>query len=107
MNGTCDQFLTCTRLTEDKDGRVGWRHCLHQFQKPVQRLTLADDLLKIGFAANLVFEIKLLLCELVAELGYLAIGQRVFHCNRYLSCNLHQKVDVLLREGNRLQSRES
>ena len=42
-----------------------------------------------------------------AELGYLAIGQRVFHCNRHLRCNLRQKVDILLREANCLQSRES
>ena len=107
MNGTGNQFLTCTRLAEDKDGRVGWCHCLHKFQNPVQGLTFADDLLKISFAANLVLQIELLLCELVAELGYLAIGQRVFHCNRYLRCNLRQKVDILLREANCLQSRES
>src|SRR5260370_34896590 len=103
MDGASDQFLTGTCLAANKHGGICRRHCRHKFQDAVQRLALADNLLKISFSMNLVLKVKLFLSEFVRKLRYLAVGQGVFHCNRHLTRNLHEKVDINPEEGSFLK----
>src|SRR5260370_19232685 len=106
MESTSNKILAGTRLAINEHGRSSGRHRLHKFQDTVQRLARADDLIKLSYGTNLVLKIKLFLSEFVREFRYLAVGQRVFYSNRYLTRNLNQKVDIIFREGTRLQTRE-
>ena len=61
-----------------------------------QRRTLANDSLKVQLAANFIFQVQLLLGELVLEVGDFTVGQRIFHRYRDL-VYIDDVVDAWLR----------
>src|SRR5215467_938622 len=74
---------------------------------------LTDDAFKIQLAADLIFQIQLLLREPVLEIGDFAIGLRIFDCDGNLFGNLRKKRDfarvecVFLASRNRQDSEHS
>ena len=70
----------------------------HLIEQSLQRGTFADDLLKVVFGANFVFQVKLFLGELVFEIGDLLEGQGIFDGDGDLRGDLAQQVYVLLAE---------
>src|SRR5258708_13795025 len=99
MDGASDQFLSGTRLAPNKHGGRCWRKSLHELKDAVQRLALADNLLKISLGTNLVLKVKLFLSEFVREFRYLPIGECVFNGNGYLVRDLSQEIDVFFAIG--------
>ena len=63
-----------------------------------QRGAAADDLVEAQLAPNLVFEVELLLGELVLQPGDLAVGESVVERRRDLPCDLSDEVDLVLVE---------
>jgi hypothetical protein len=69
-------FWTATSgasLTKQQHRGIVGSHSLDQLQHVGKRGTVADDLIDIHLAANLFFEIKLLLRQLVFELRNLLV----------------------------------
>src|SRR5258708_4436476 len=60
--------------------------------------TLSNDPFKVLLAADFILQVQLLLRELVFEIGDFAVGQRVFHANGDLLCDLRKKRHILLIE---------
>src|ERR1700691_45966 len=63
-------------------------YCLDLAQDTPQHRAVADDLLKIHFAADFIFEIELFLGEFVLEFRDLTIGEGVVDGDRHLPGNL-------------------
>src|SRR5580700_2995037 len=94
MNGPSDQFLSRACLSVNKDRGVRWRYRFHMFEDSAQRATISNDLGKIHFRANFIFQIQLLFGELVFQLSNLAERTRILHRNRNLISDLGQKLDI-------------
>ena len=60
---------------------------------------VANDLIEVHLAANLFFEIKLLLRQLVLERGDLSVGQRVLDSDRHLLGDLRKQFHVFFGES--------
>ena len=83
-----DQFLAGAGFAVDQHRGIGGRDGLHLLQHAAQRLALADDLFELQLAADFVFEVQLLLRELVLQVGNFAERQRVFDGDRHLARDL-------------------
>ncbi len=67
VNGAGDEFFAGAGFAEDEDGGGCRRDKLDLGESALERGAVSDDLLKIEFAANFFFEIKLFYGELVFE----------------------------------------
>src|SRR6266853_1586799 len=94
MNGAGDQFLARACLSINQDRRVRRRYSFHMFEDFAQRGTVSNDLSKIHFCADFIFQIQLLFGELVFELSNLPKGKCILHGNGNLICDLRQKLDI-------------
>src|ERR1051326_6167979 len=106
MDGTRNQLLASPSLTQDKDRGIGGGDGCHLLQRHFERCALANDLLKIDFAANFIFKIELFMRELLFELANLAIGQRILNGNGDLCAELAEKDNFFLSERLFLASPE-
>src|SRR5713226_5200986 len=98
MNGPRNQLLSCARVSEDEHRRVRRSDRFHLLQYTPQRSTFPDDLRKVHFAADFIFEIELFLRELVFQLSNLSKGACILHGNCNLICDLGQKLDIVASE---------
>jgi hypothetical protein len=96
VNRTRDEFLSRSGLAEQQHRGITWRDCLDQLQDLPQCGTVADDLIEVHLAANLFFEIKLLLGELFFEFGDLTVRQGIFKGNGDLARRLAEELDILV-----------
>ncbi len=80
-----DQFFARARFSVDGHRRACWRDAFHVLENFAQRCAVSDDLCEIHFRADFILQIELFLGELLFEFGNLAVRQRVFNCDRYLS----------------------
>src|SRR5580704_2722763 len=94
MNGPSDQFLSRACLSVNQDRRVRWRYRFHMFEDSAQRSTISNDLGKIHFRADFIFQIQLLFGELVSQLSNLAERTCILHRYRNLISDLGQKLDI-------------
>jgi len=60
VNRARDGFLSCSGLTVDQHGRIGWSDDFDLLQDVAKRLRLADDLAKVQLGSDLVLEVDLL-----------------------------------------------
>ena len=82
------QFLARTGLAVNQDRGAGRSYRFDLAQNTAQYGAVADDLLKIHFAAEFIFQIELFLGELVLEFRDLAIGKGVVDGDRDLPGDL-------------------
>src|SRR6267154_864322 len=94
MNGAGDQFLSRPRLAINQDRRVRRRYRFYMFEDFAQRGTVSNDLSKIHFRADFIFQIQLLFGELVFELSNLPKRKCILHGNGNLICDLGQKLNI-------------
>src|SRR5882724_819983 len=94
MNGAGDQFLSRPRLAINQDRRVRRRYRFYMFEDFAQRGTVSNDLSKIHFRADFIFQIQLLFGELVFKPLNLPKGKCILHGNGNLVCDLSQKLDI-------------
>src|SRR5882762_4591955 len=71
MYGAGNQFLSRPRLSINQHCRVRRRYRFYMFEDFAQRGTVSNDLSKIHFRADFIFQIQLLFGELVFELSNL------------------------------------
>src|SRR5436853_3813741 len=95
MDSTRNQLFSGTRFTINQHGGICRRHSLNLPQDTTEYGALADDLFKVSFGTDLVFEIKLFLSEVVLELSDLAVRERVLHGDGHLVCDLHQYLNII------------
>src|SRR5262249_44991023 len=95
VNCARNQFLPRASLSQKQDCGIAGRHRFYQLEYLTERWTLADDFLKVQFAANLVFQIELLLRPFFLQ--SLQVTGRKGHRNRRggLACNLLEKIAIV------------
>jgi len=98
MNGSRNEFFSCTRISINEHSRVGRSDRLHLLQHTPQGSTFSDDLREIHFAADFIFEIELFLGQLLFQLSNLPKGARILYGNGNLICDLGQKVNIVAGE---------
>src|SRR5262245_2559525 len=106
MNRAGDQFLTRSCLARDEHSRIGWRYGLHLLQHTAQGGAVSHNVRKVQLAANFIFQIQLLLRELVFERDDLTIGEGVLDRDSDLIGDLGQEIDLVLGKGMFLESGE-
>src|SRR6202795_482333 len=94
MNGSRKQLLSGACLAINQDRRVRRRYSFHMFEDSAQRRTISDDLSKIHFRTDLIFQIQLFFGQLVFELSNLPKGKCILHGNCNLVSDLGQKLDI-------------
>src|SRR5260370_7280057 len=99
MNGTRNQFFSRARLSINQHCRIRRRYGSHSFENFAQRSTISDDLRKIHFRADFVFQIEFFLRELLFQFPNLAVSKRVLDGESNLVCNLTKETDIRLTEG--------
>src|ERR1700730_10934801 len=99
MNGTRNQFFSRARLAINQHCRIRRRYGPHSFENSAQRSTISDDLRKIHFRADFVFQIELFLRELLFEFPNLAVGKCILDRECKLVCNLAEETDISLTKG--------
>src|SRR5260370_21517457 len=98
MNGSRNQFFSRARLSINQHCRIRRRYGSHFFEYSAQRSTIPYDLGKIHFRADFIFQIQLLLGELVFQFPNLAVGERILDGESNLVCNLAKETDICLTE---------
>src|SRR5260370_11029229 len=102
MNAACDQFPSRACLSINQHRRIRRRYRLHLFEDSAQRGAISNDLSKIHFRADFIFQIQLFFGELVFELSNLPKGTCILYGNGNLICDLRQKLDVVAGERSAL-----
>src|SRR6185503_19229413 len=98
VDRTRDELFSGSGLAEQQHRGITRRDCLDQLQDLSECGTVADDLIEVHLAANLFFEIKLLLGELFFEFGDLTVGQGIFQGDGDLTRRLAEELDLLRDE---------
>src|SRR6266404_7025235 len=98
MNGSRNEFFSCTRISINEHSRICRSDRLHVLQHTPEGRTFSDDLGEIHFATDFIFEIELFLRELVFELSYLPKSKCILHGNGNLISDLGQKLDIVASE---------
>src|SRR6266404_1996201 len=98
MNGSRNEFFSCTSISINEHSRVCRSDRLHLLQHTAQLCAFSDDLREIHFAADFIFEIELFLGQLLFQLSNLPKGTRILHGNGNLICDLGQKVNIVAVE---------
>ena len=104
MDRARDELLAGAGLALNQHRGVGRRDGLHLLEDALQRCALPDDLLEVVFGADFVFEVELLLVQLILQLLDLPIGQRVLNRDRDLVGHLAQQVDIVLAKRARTKA---
>ena len=73
-----EQLFAGPGLAEEQNRRIGSAQPLDSLQHPLQRRAAADDVPEVVFDANLLFEVQLLLGELVLQRLQLFMSSRTF-----------------------------
>src|ERR1700722_6628773 len=94
MNAARDKFFSRACFSVNQDRRVRWRYSFHLFEDSAQRNAISDDLGKIHFRTDFIFQIQLLFGELVFQLSNLTKRTCILHCNGNLICDLGQKRTI-------------
>src|SRR5579862_1485544 len=98
VNRTGEQLFSSAGLSQNQDRGIRRRNRLNLFQDPPDLRAVANDLLKIKLSFQLVFQILLLLRELVLELGHAPECHGIAQGYRYLAGDLHEQVHVYIGE---------
>ena len=95
MNAARDQFLARAGLSINQHRRVRRRYRFHVLEDSAQSTAIPDDLGKIHFRADLIFQVQLLFGELVSELSNLPKGTCILYGNGNLISDLGKKLDIV------------
>jgi len=94
MNRARDQFLACAGLPVNQHRGTGRSNGLDLVEDGAKGFATADDLFEALLGADFVFEIQLLLRELVLELSDLTISNGILDRDRYLARDLPKETEV-------------
>src|SRR5258705_2231177 len=94
VNRAGDGFLSCSGLTVDQNGRIGWSDDFDLLQDFAKRLRLADDLAKVHLRSDLVLEVDLLADQLTLQVVDLLPSHRVVERDGDLGRRLHEQLQI-------------
>src|SRR3989442_10005178 len=106
MNGAGDQFFARAGLAGDEHGRIGRRDGLYLMQHMAEGGAVSHNVRKVQLTADGIFQIQLLLRELVCERRDLTIGEGVLDGDGYLVGDLREEIDLVWGKGLLLESGE-
>src|SRR6266446_5764185 len=95
MNGSRNEFFSCTRISINEHSRVCRSDRLHLLQHTAQGCAFSDDLREIHFAADFIFEIELFLSQLLFQLSNLPKGTRILYGYGNLICDSRRECVCL------------
>ena len=107
VNGAGDELFARSGFPVNQHCGIGRRDSLHLLQNLPKRGAAADNLIEIHLGADFLLEIEVLLRELVFEIRYLPVRNRVLDRDRHLVCDLHGEIDLVRGELLFLQPGES
>ncbi len=99
MNGSRNQFFSRARFPINENRRIRRCYGSHFFEDSAQRCASSDDLGKIHFRADFIFQIEFFLRELLFQFPNLAVGKCILDGESNLVCNLAKETDISLTEG--------
>src|SRR3984893_2261145 len=98
MNAARDQFLSRACLSINQHRRIRRRYGFHSLKDLAEGRAVSNDLGKIHFCADFIFQVQLLFGELVFQLSDLPKGKCILHSNGNLISDLGQKLDIVAGE---------
>ena len=98
VHGASNQFLARARLAIDQHSGVGRRDRLNFSQNKLQSRAVSHDVLEMKLAADLGFQIDVLLRKPVFELRYLSVSYRVLDTERDLIRDWTEEGEILFSE---------
>jgi len=107
VDGPREQLLARARFAEKQDRRIGRCDDLHLLERPVQRGTVADDVLERLLAPNLALEVQAFLGELVLEARDLLERHGVLDRDGHELRHLAHELDLGVGVGRVVAPRES
>ena len=99
MNGAGNRFLPSSGFAQNQHRGLARGHSLRLRQNTFQGSAFTNDLLKIEFRTDLVFQVKLFLCELVLQSCDFMVSTVILDCDCHSSCNLPEQDPVLACES--------
>ena len=99
VDGAGNQLLARAGLAQNQHRGVSRRDDLHTFQQSLEGRAVAHHVAQILVETNLIFEIELLVGQLVLQLVQFPEHHGVFHGDGDLAGDLDAKFDFLLRES--------
>src|SRR5215467_3546305 len=99
VNSPRNQFLACAGLSIYQHCRLSRTNSLDLMEDVAKDFATAYDLFETLLGSDFVFEIQLLLRELVLQVGNPAISNRIFHRDCHLAGGLCKEGDILRPEG--------
>src|SRR5581483_224890 len=98
MHGTSKYLLAGTGFSEYQDGGIAGSNGFGIDQGPLDGGAFADDFLEVQLGADLLFQIELLLRELVLELRNFLVSARVFEGRCDVIGDLNQQIGLVRTE---------
>src|SRR5258708_17598210 len=99
MNGPRNQFFSRAGLSVNQHCRIRRRYGSHSFEYSAQRSTISNDLGKIHFRADFIFQIEFFLRALLFHFPNLTVCKRILDGESNLVCNLAKETNIRLTEG--------
>jgi hypothetical protein len=99
MDCARNEFFARSRLPANQHRATRTGDSFDLAEDRVERLATADDLFEPVLAPDFVFQIQLLLRELILEVGDLTICNRIFDRDRYLAGDPGKETDLLRSKG--------
>src|SRR5262249_20110132 len=99
MDGPRDQLLPGAGFAQQQHGGITGSNRLHQTENVPEPGALAYNSFEIHLPADFIFQIELLLRQLVPQFGDFAKDSRIFDCDSHLVCYLAKELDLILVEG--------
>src|SRR5215470_1977726 len=99
MNCPRHQFLARAGFSVNQDRRACGSNSLDLVEDIAKGFAMPNDLFETTLGSDFVFEIQLLLCELILKIGDLAISNRIFYGDCQLAGGLCEESDIVWREG--------
>src|SRR4029077_9494399 len=98
VHGASNQFLARACVAIDQHSGVGRRDRLNFSENQLQSLAVSHDVVEMKLAADLGFQIDVLLRQPVFELRYLSVSYRVLDTERDLIRNRTEEGEILFCE---------
>src|SRR5215831_5325922 len=99
MNRARNEFFARSSLPVNQHRAIRAGNSFDLPEDRVERLATADNVFEPVLAPDLVFQIQLLLRELILEVRDLAVCDRIFDSDRHLAGDLSKESDLLGSKG--------
>ena len=107
MNGAGNQFLSGSRFSKNHHRRIRASYGLHLLKYVLQRGAFPYDFFKIVFGSDLIFQVELLLRQLVLQFSDFLKRQGVIDRDRNLVGHFAEQIQIALSERGLLEAADT